>query len=144
MPGTSKGVKNSWATRREKYGPSGRASKRVDESSTNKNHRKPESSRNKSKAQRQPLASIPRTPRYEYLLRSRDDLIKAMDSYQKSKAAGKKAPASYIDDINRANYQRQARAFRQVDEEIQDYEKRMLAQERKKHGYRYGNQNREH
>lgn len=153
MSGTSKGVKDSWATRRAMYGPSGR--KPRDESTRPPREKKPPtSSRAMNKTQRlNRPRDLPFNADLEHARREREDILKEVRKFDRDKRTGKypvKAHTTKFDihappawAVDRENELRAKRHQENVKylRELDDYIKRMTAwlieQERKKYGRRY-------
>lgn len=153
MSGTSKGVKDSWATRRAMYGPSGRKPK--NETSAPKHEKKPSaSSRNTNRAQRMNTPrDLPFNAELEQARRDREDILKEIRKFDRDKRTGKypakthtgkfdihAPPAWAVDrenELRAKRHQENVKQLRMIDDYIKRMTEWLIAQERKKYGRRY-------
>ena len=158
MAGTSQGVKNSWATRRELYGPSGRAPKPEGQkrarNESGKASRASTSSRNMNRSQRMNTPrDLPFNADLARALREREEVLKSIRKFDRDKRTGKfphkpshdkfdirQPPAWAIEQRNHLEQEAHddnVKRLRELDEYIKRMKEWLITQERKKYGRRY-------
>ena len=142
MPGTSAGMRKAWATRREKYGPSGRAERaNTPKSSSGNSSSKSKSSKNTRRAQRDVKymngERIPYDRSLELWSIEREEVLKAIRAIDRTISSNPKRLPPYVLQIYRANRDTLTRRLRELDDKIAARSEIVLREDRKKHGRRY-------
>lgn len=141
MAGNSKGVKNSWETRRALYGPSGRRPKSEPSAKKSNESKKAAPSRYMNKEKRDVRVMngvrLPPDHQLELLAYRREELVKAINffnRYKKTKAWAELP--GYVRESYQRAHNEHTREMRTINRDIEARKKALLAQARKRHGER--------
>lgn len=142
MPGTSAGMRKAWETRRAKYGPSGRAEgANTAKSSTGTTSRKPKSSKNTNRSQRDVRymrgERIPYDRSLELWDYEREGILKGIREVDRTISSNPKNLPPYVLSTYRESRDKMTRRLRELDDKIEARKAEVLRQEHKKHGRRY-------
>ena len=138
MAGTSQGVKNSWATRRALYGPSGRAPKPEAKASGKHESKKAAPSRYMNQQKRDVRflngKKLPYDRQLELWGLEREKLVAAINRFNRSRSD--KLP-SYVREIAAIGHKKNLAEFNKLNRAIAARQETLLREDRKKHGRRY-------
>lgn len=142
MPGTSAGMRKAWATRRAKYGPSGRAGGANTASSSSKNRSSSgKSSKNTSREKRDVRSMngerLPYDRSLELWGSEREEVLKSIRAIDRAIAHNPKNLPPYVLQVYRESRDKLTRRLRELDDTIAARQQDVLRQDRKKHGRRY-------
>lgn len=141
MSGNSKGVKNSWETRRAKYGPSGRAPKPegAKPKKHESRHEPPSRYMNKEKRDVRTMNGVRLPPDHqlEMLAYEREEVVKAINFFNRYKKTveWRKLPA-YVRESYQAAHNQRTGQLRNLNKTIRARQKMLLDYEHQKHGRR--------
>ena len=141
MSGNSRGVKNSWETRRAKYGPSGRAPKPqgAKPKKHESKHEPPSRYMNKEKRDVRMMNGVRLPPDHqlEMLSYEREEAVKAINFFNRYKktAEWRKLPA-YVRESYQGAHDQRTTQLRALNKTIKARQKMLLDYEMQKHGRR--------
>lgn len=138
MAGTSQGVKNSWATRRALYGPSGRAPKPEAKASGKHESKKAAPSRYMNQEKRDVRflngKKLPYDRQLELWGLEREKLVVAINRFNRGKSD---KTTAYIREIAAIGHKERLAELNRLNRAITARQEMLLREDRKKHGRRY-------
>lgn len=142
MPGTSAGMRKAWATRRAKYGPSGRtAGANTAHSSSKNSSSKSKSSKNTSREKRDVRSvhgeRLPYDRSLELWGSEREEVLKSIRAIDRAISYNPKHLPPYVLQVYRESRDKLTRRLRELDDTIAARQQEVLRQDHKKHGRRY-------
>lgn len=142
MPGTSAGMRKAWATRRAKYGPSGRAGGANTATSSSENRsRTSKSSKNTNRSKRDVRSvngeRLPYDRSLELWGGEREEVLKSIRAIDRAISSNPKHLPPYVLQVYRESRDKLTRRLRELDDSIARRQDDVLRQDRKKHGRRY-------